>query len=115
MLYYLVFCFIFQNTVDKLIKKANLAVMVSTSSWREQFVEALSVNGGKILIKKHTNKSYALRFGHMCDILVCMFWQFSANAELKCVRLIISYAKYTFFVITAFLLFKTCLVSVRAM
>lgn len=36
----------FKNTVDKLIKKANLAVIVGTSSWREQFVEALSVNGG---------------------------------------------------------------------
>jgi len=37
----------FKNTVDKLIKKANLAVIVGTSSWREQFVEALSVNGGE--------------------------------------------------------------------
>uniref|UniRef100_H2YTJ2 Calx-beta domain-containing protein n=1 Tax=Ciona savignyi TaxID=51511 RepID=H2YTJ2_CIOSA len=36
----------FKNTVDKLIKKANLAVIVGTSSWREQFTEALSVNGG---------------------------------------------------------------------
>uniref|UniRef100_F6V1Q0 Calx-beta domain-containing protein n=2 Tax=Ciona intestinalis TaxID=7719 RepID=F6V1Q0_CIOIN len=36
----------FKNTVDKLIKKANLAVIVGTSSWREQFIEALSVNGG---------------------------------------------------------------------
>jgi len=36
----------FKNTVDKLIKKANLAVIVGTSSWREQFVEALSVSGG---------------------------------------------------------------------
>jgi len=36
----------FKNTVDKLIKKANLAVIVGTSSWREQFVEAFSVNGG---------------------------------------------------------------------
>jgi len=35
----------FKNTVDKLIKKANLAVIVGTSSWREQFIEALSVNG----------------------------------------------------------------------
>uniref|UniRef100_H2YTJ1 Calx-beta domain-containing protein n=1 Tax=Ciona savignyi TaxID=51511 RepID=H2YTJ1_CIOSA len=32
----------FKNTVDKLIKKANLAVIVGTSSWREQFTEALS-------------------------------------------------------------------------
>ncbi|XP_039248320.2 sodium/calcium exchanger 3-like isoform X1 [Styela clava] len=36
----------FKNTVDKLIKKANLAVIVGTSSWREQFMDALSVKGG---------------------------------------------------------------------
>lgn len=36
----------FKNTVDKLIKKANLAVVVGTSSWREQFVEALQVSAG---------------------------------------------------------------------
>uniref|UniRef100_H2YTJ0 Calx-beta domain-containing protein n=1 Tax=Ciona savignyi TaxID=51511 RepID=H2YTJ0_CIOSA len=40
----------FKNTVDKLIKKANLAVIVGTSSWREQFTEALSVNGEMIKI-----------------------------------------------------------------
>lgn len=27
----------FKNTVDKLIKKANLAVAIGTSTWREQF------------------------------------------------------------------------------
>ena len=37
----------FQNTVDKLIKKANLSLVVGTSSWREQFAEALSVSAGK--------------------------------------------------------------------
>jgi len=36
----------FKNTVDKLIKKANLAVVVGTSSWREQFIEALEVSAG---------------------------------------------------------------------
>ena len=35
-----------QNTVDKLIKKANLAMVVGTSSWREQFIEALEVSAG---------------------------------------------------------------------
>ena len=37
--------------MDKLIKKANLAVIVGTSSWREQFIEALSVNGGILKFK----------------------------------------------------------------
>ncbi|PIK62686.1 putative sodium/calcium exchanger 3 isoform X5 [Apostichopus japonicus] len=36
----------FKNTVDKLIKKTNLSLVVGTSSWREQFVEALTVSAG---------------------------------------------------------------------
>lgn len=37
---------IFQSTVDKLIKKTNLALLIGTNSWREQFVEAITVNSG---------------------------------------------------------------------
>ncbi|XP_076870658.1 sodium/calcium exchanger 1a isoform X3 [Brachyhypopomus gauderio] len=37
----------FKSTVDKLIKKTNLAILVGTSSWREQFVEAISVSSGE--------------------------------------------------------------------
>ncbi|XP_016898370.2 sodium/calcium exchanger 3-like, partial [Cynoglossus semilaevis] len=33
-----------QNTVDKLIKKTNLALVVGTNSWREQFMEAITVS-----------------------------------------------------------------------
>ncbi|XP_041038011.1 sodium/calcium exchanger 1-like [Carcharodon carcharias] len=36
----------FKNTVDKLIKKTNLALVVSSSSWREQFVNAVTVSAG---------------------------------------------------------------------
>ncbi|XP_053193597.1 sodium/calcium exchanger 1a isoform X16 [Scomber japonicus] len=36
----------FKSTVDKLIKKTNLAVLIGTNSWREQFVEAITVNSG---------------------------------------------------------------------
>ncbi|EDV20330.1 uncharacterized protein TRIADDRAFT_32198 [Trichoplax adhaerens] len=36
----------FKNTVDKLLKKANLAMAIGTSTWREQFRAALTVNGG---------------------------------------------------------------------
>ena len=35
----------FKNTVDRLLAKANLALVVGTSSWREQFVDALTVSG----------------------------------------------------------------------
>ncbi|XP_061749828.1 sodium/calcium exchanger 3 isoform X3 [Nerophis ophidion] len=34
----------FKSTVDKLIKKTNLALVVGTNSWREQFLEAITVS-----------------------------------------------------------------------
>ena len=40
-------CFHPQNTVDKLIKKTNLALVIGTHSWREQFLEAVTVSAGK--------------------------------------------------------------------
>ncbi|XP_065136543.1 sodium/calcium exchanger 2b isoform X1 [Paramisgurnus dabryanus] len=36
----------FKSTVDKLIKKTNLALLIGTHSWREQFVEAVTVSAG---------------------------------------------------------------------
>uniref|UniRef100_A0A8C5HGX3 Sodium/calcium exchanger 2-like n=1 Tax=Gouania willdenowi TaxID=441366 RepID=A0A8C5HGX3_GOUWI len=36
----------FKSTVDKLIKKTNLALVIGTYSWREQFVEAVTVSAG---------------------------------------------------------------------
>nr|AAY17397.1 cardiac-specific sodium-calcium exchanger 1 [Danio rerio] len=36
----------FKSTVDKLIKKTNLALLVGTNSWRDQFVGAITVNSG---------------------------------------------------------------------
>ncbi|KAL2098732.1 hypothetical protein ACEWY4_005212 [Coilia grayii] len=36
----------FKNTVDKLIKKTNLALVVGTNSWRDQFMEAITVSAG---------------------------------------------------------------------
>ncbi|XP_060951718.1 sodium/calcium exchanger 1-like isoform X4 [Limanda limanda] len=36
----------FKSTVDKLIKKTNLALLIGTNSWREQFVEAITVGSG---------------------------------------------------------------------
>lgn len=35
-----------QNVVDKLLKKANVSLVVGTSSWREQFIEAITVSAG---------------------------------------------------------------------
>uniref|UniRef100_A0A8C4N9T7 Solute carrier family 8 member A1 n=1 Tax=Eptatretus burgeri TaxID=7764 RepID=A0A8C4N9T7_EPTBU len=36
----------FKSTVDKLIKKTNLALVVGTNSWREQFKDAITVGAG---------------------------------------------------------------------
>ena len=36
-----------QNTVDKLVQRANASFLVSTSSWTEQFVDAITVSAGE--------------------------------------------------------------------
>ena len=39
-------CREFKNTIDKMLKKTNLALLLGTSSWREQFKEAVTVSTG---------------------------------------------------------------------
>uniref|UniRef100_A0A3B1K1A6 Solute carrier family 8 member 2b n=1 Tax=Astyanax mexicanus TaxID=7994 RepID=A0A3B1K1A6_ASTMX len=41
----------FKSTVDKLIKKTNLALVIGTHSWREQFVEAVTVSAGQFCLR----------------------------------------------------------------
>lgn len=36
----------FKNTVDKLFQKANVSISLGTSSWKEQFIEAITVSAG---------------------------------------------------------------------
>lgn len=36
-------CFL-QNTVDKLVQRANASLLIGTTSWKEQFVEAMTVS-----------------------------------------------------------------------
>lgn len=38
--------FLLQNTVDKLLGQTGTSFAVGTSSWREQFIEALTVSAG---------------------------------------------------------------------
>lgn len=38
--------FTLQNTVDKLVQRANASLLIGTSSWKEQFSEALTVTAG---------------------------------------------------------------------
>lgn len=40
-----------QSTVDKLIKKTNLALVIGTHTWREQFVEAVTVSAGEMFAR----------------------------------------------------------------
>ncbi|XP_055632887.1 sodium/calcium exchanger 3 isoform X2 [Toxorhynchites rutilus septentrionalis] len=34
------------NTVDKLVQRANASILIGTSSWKEQFIEAITVSAG---------------------------------------------------------------------
>ncbi|XP_026333365.1 sodium/calcium exchanger 1-like, partial [Hyposmocoma kahamanoa] len=36
----------FKNTVDKLVQRANASILIGTSSWKEQFSEALTASSG---------------------------------------------------------------------
>ncbi|KAJ9576813.1 hypothetical protein L9F63_006587, partial [Diploptera punctata] len=36
----------FKNTVDKLVQRANASILIGTSSWKEQFIEAITVSPG---------------------------------------------------------------------
>jgi len=36
----------FKNTVDKLVQRANASILIGTSSWKEQFIEAVTVSAG---------------------------------------------------------------------
>lgn len=36
----------FKNTVDKLVQRANASILIGTSSWKEQFIEAITVSAG---------------------------------------------------------------------
>ncbi|XP_063232109.1 sodium/calcium exchanger 3 isoform X4 [Bacillus rossius redtenbacheri] len=36
----------FKNTVDKLVQRANASLLIGTSSWKEQFMEAITVSPG---------------------------------------------------------------------
>ncbi|XP_058632430.1 sodium/calcium exchanger 2a isoform X4 [Onychostoma macrolepis] len=38
---------VFKNTVDRLLKDTNLAEVIGTHSWREQFIEAITVSAGE--------------------------------------------------------------------
>ncbi|KAL8169536.1 UNVERIFIED_CONTAM: Sodium/calcium exchanger 3 [Gekko kuhli] len=50
----------FKSTVDKLIKKTNLALVVGTHSWRDQFMEAITVSAGFVQKSKFLSSFVSL-------------------------------------------------------
>lgn len=50
-----------QITQDKLMRDTNLALVIVTHSWREQFIEAVTINAGQSLF-----------FFHLCFVLIQM-------------------------------------------
>ncbi|CAG9763896.1 unnamed protein product [Ceutorhynchus assimilis] len=57
----------FKNTVDKLVQRANASLLIGTSSWKEQFLEALTVSSSED-VQKPSKLDY---FMH----LVTVFWK----------------------------------------
>lgn len=44
--FFFYFPIVSQNTVDKLVQRANASLLIGTSSWKEQFIDALTVSAG---------------------------------------------------------------------
>ncbi|XP_055389239.1 sodium/calcium exchanger 1-like [Condylostylus longicornis] len=66
----------FKNTVDKLVQRANASLLIGTSSWKEQFTEALTVSagddedeeGGEVEGKSPSCADYVMHF-------LTLFWK----------------------------------------
>ncbi|XP_075742217.1 sodium/calcium exchanger 3-like isoform X1 [Rhipicephalus microplus] len=50
----------FKNTVDKLFQKANVSLMIGTSSWKEQFIEAITVVADDDRNKFHSPEAFEM-------------------------------------------------------
>ncbi|XP_073335601.1 sodium/calcium exchanger 2a isoform X3 [Pagrus major] len=61
----------FKNTVDKLLRDTNLASVIGTHSWREQFIEAFTVSAGDGDEEEQRSPNCCDYFLH----IVCIFWK----------------------------------------
>ncbi|KAM7398590.1 hypothetical protein PAMA_006477 [Pampus argenteus] len=59
----------FKNTVDKLLKDTNLAAVIGSHSWREQFIEAVTVSAGD----GDEEEGEEQRMPNCCDYFMHMF------------------------------------------
>uniref|UniRef100_A0A3Q0SE35 Solute carrier family 8 member 2a n=1 Tax=Amphilophus citrinellus TaxID=61819 RepID=A0A3Q0SE35_AMPCI len=64
----------FKKTVDKLLKDTNLAVVIGTHSWREQFIEAVTVSAGDGDDAEGQEQQMPNCFDYFIHIL-CIFWK----------------------------------------
>ncbi|XP_057218050.1 sodium/calcium exchanger 1a isoform X3 [Triplophysa rosa] len=64
----------FKSTVDKLIKKTNLALLVGTNSWRDQFVEAITVSSGNDDVDECGEEKMPSCFDYVMHFLT-VFWK----------------------------------------
>ncbi|XP_034034820.1 sodium/calcium exchanger 2a isoform X2 [Thalassophryne amazonica] len=66
----------FKHTVDTLLKDTNLAAMIATHSWREQFIEAVTVSAGDGEEEEEEGQEERVPtcFDYFMHIL-CIFWK----------------------------------------
>ncbi|XP_061607975.1 sodium/calcium exchanger 2a isoform X2 [Phyllopteryx taeniolatus] len=64
---------VFKNTVDKLLKDTNLAAVIGSRSWREQFIEAVTVSAGD-RDDEGQDQPMPNCFDYFMHIL-CIFWK----------------------------------------
>lgn len=64
----------FKNTVDKLLKDTNLAGVLGTHSWKEQFIEAVTVSAGDGDEEEGQEERMPNCFDYFMHIL-CIFWK----------------------------------------
>ncbi|KAM4547059.1 sodium/calcium exchanger 2a isoform 2-T2 [Fundulus diaphanus] len=63
----------FKHTVDQLLRDTNLAGVIGTHSWKEQFIEAVTVSAGD-----DEEEGQEQRMPNCCDYfmhIVCIFWK----------------------------------------
>ncbi|XP_068577324.1 sodium/calcium exchanger 2a isoform X5 [Cebidichthys violaceus] len=64
----------FKNTVDKLLRDTNLAVVLGTHTWREQFIGAVTVSAGDGDEDEGQEQRMPSCFDYFMHIL-CVFWK----------------------------------------
>ncbi|XP_061737148.1 sodium/calcium exchanger 1-like isoform X2 [Nerophis ophidion] len=64
----------FKSAVDKVMKKTRLAVLIGTTSWRQQFVDAMTVTAGDDDDDKEEEKKVPSSLDHVLHFLT-VFWK----------------------------------------